>query len=171
MTQEIFSISLRTQWWWQMSALPSELEQALCKLEGKQIWPYFFSLGGNLKHHQFLMLFCDLYQLTRPYDIVFNNRRKVSMSWQFLEKNHYIFHFLISQVCMTWDIFTISKKSQHMYFWKWNQMTSCEKELIIYSQIYKDCCCSVTKSCLTLCDTMGCSTSGFPVLYYLPKFA
>ena len=25
-----------------------------------------------------------------------------------------------------------------MYFWKWNQMTSCEKELIIYSQIYKD---------------------------------
>ena len=45
---------------------------------------------------------------------------------------------MISQVCMTWDIFTISKKSQHMYFWKWNQMTSCEKELIIYSQIYKD---------------------------------
>ena len=28
------------------------------------------------------------------------------------------------------------------------------------------CCCSVTHSCLTLCDTMEWSTSGFPVLCY-----
>ena len=33
------------------------------------------------------------------------------------------------------------------------------------------CCCSVTKSCLTLCDPMNYSTSGFPVLHYLPEFA
>ena len=33
------------------------------------------------------------------------------------------------------------------------------------------CCCSVTKSCLTLWDPMDCSTSGFSVLHYLPKFA
>ena len=32
-------------------------------------------------------------------------------------------------------------------------------------------CCSVTKSCLTLCDIMNCSTSGFPVLYHLHEFA
>ena len=25
--------------------------------------------------------------------------------------------------------------------------------------------------CLTLCDPMDCSTSGFPVLHHLPKFA
>ena len=29
------------------------------------------------------------------------------------------------------------------------------------------CCCSVTKSCPTLCDPMDCSTVGFPVLHYL----
>ena len=29
------------------------------------------------------------------------------------------------------------------------------------------CCCSVTQSCLTLCDPMP----GFPVLHYLPEFA
>ena len=29
------------------------------------------------------------------------------------------------------------------------------------------CCCSVTKSCLTLCDPMNCSMPGFPVLHYL----
>ena len=30
-------------------------------------------------------------------------------------------------------------------------------------------CCSVAKSCLTLCSTMDCSTPGFPVLHYLPE--
>ena len=32
-------------------------------------------------------------------------------------------------------------------------------------------CCLITKSCLILCDPMGCSTPGFPVLHYLPEFA
>ena len=32
-------------------------------------------------------------------------------------------------------------------------------------------CCSVAKSCPTLCDPIDCSTPGFPVLHYLPKFA
>ena len=34
-----------------------------------------------------------------------------------------------------------------------------------------DCWCSVTESCLTLCDPMDCSTPSFPVLCYLPEFA
>ena len=33
------------------------------------------------------------------------------------------------------------------------------------------CCCSFPKSCLTLCNPSNCSTPGFPVLYYLLKFA
>ena len=32
-------------------------------------------------------------------------------------------------------------------------------------------CCSATQSCLTLCDTMGCSISDLPVLHCLPQFA
>ena len=32
-------------------------------------------------------------------------------------------------------------------------------------------CCPVTKSCLSLCDPMDCSTPGFPVLHCLPEFA
>ena len=32
-------------------------------------------------------------------------------------------------------------------------------------------CCSVSKSCPTLCDSMDCSTPSFPVLHYLPEFA
>ena len=31
-------------------------------------------------------------------------------------------------------------------------------------------CCSDCQSCLTLCDPMSCSVSGFPVLCYLPEF-
>ena len=30
-------------------------------------------------------------------------------------------------------------------------------------------CCSVTQSCLTLCDPMDCSTPGFPALHHLPN--
>ena len=33
------------------------------------------------------------------------------------------------------------------------------------------CCCSVTKSCVTLCNPMACSTPGFPVLHCLLMFA
>ena len=36
---------------------------------------------------------------------------------------------------------------------------------------YCSCCCSVIKSCPTLCNPMDCSMSGFPVLHYLPEFA
>ena len=36
---------------------------------------------------------------------------------------------------------------------------------------YFYCFCSVTKSCLTLCDPMDCSTPGSSVLHYLPEFA
>ena len=32
------------------------------------------------------------------------------------------------------------------------------------------CCCSVTKSCLTLCNLMDCSMPGSPVLSTLPEF-
>ena len=34
-----------------------------------------------------------------------------------------------------------------------------------------NCCCSVAKSCLTLCSPMNCSMPGFPVLHYFPKCA
>ena len=32
-------------------------------------------------------------------------------------------------------------------------------------------CCSVIKSCLTLCNPMDCSTPGFPVLHHSPELA
>ena len=35
----------------------------------------------------------------------------------------------------------------------------------------KCCCCLITKSNLTFCDPMNCSTTGFPVLHYIPEFA
>ena len=33
------------------------------------------------------------------------------------------------------------------------------------------CCCSVDNSGLILCNSVDCSTPGFPVLHYLPEFA
>ena len=34
-------------------------------------------------------------------------------------------------------------------------------------QDWNFCCCSIAQSCPTLCDSMDCSTSGFPVLCHL----
>ena len=42
---------------------------------------------------------------------------------------------------------------------------------IIPSCLPHHCCCSVAKSCLTLCDLMKHNTPGFPVLQYLPEYA
>ena len=36
---------------------------------------------------------------------------------------------------------------------------------------YICCYCSVSKSCLSLCDTMACSMPGFPVLHHLSEFS
>ena len=46
--------------------------------------------------------------------------------------------------------------------------------LHISTPVYKDIhipCCSVAKSCLTLCNPMDCSMLGFPVLYHVLEFA
>ena len=41
----------------------------------------------------------------------------------------------------------------------------------LFFQLLCHCCCSVNKSCPTVCNPMDCSTPGFPVLYHLPEFA
>ena len=43
--------------------------------------------------------------------------------------------------------------------------------IVFFQRVVVVFCCSVTKSCPTLCDTMDCSTPGFPVLHHLPELA
>ena len=51
------------------------------------------------------------------------------------------------------------------------------KNLLYWSIVGLQCCvnvccrCSVTQSCLTLCNPMDCNTPGTPALHYLPDFA
>ena len=51
--------------------------------------------------------------------------------------------------------------------WKWLTHMYPLKNYVSWD----DCCCSVIESCLILCDPMDSSTSGFPVLHYLPELA
>ena len=44
-------------------------------------------------------------------------------------------------------------------------------EKLFFSSLAKTCSCSVTNSCLTLCDHIDCCMLGFPVLHYLLEFA
>ena len=41
----------------------------------------------------------------------------------------------------------------------------------VFSKVSRHNVCSVTQSCLTLCDPMNCSTPGFPVQHQLPELA
>ena len=43
--------------------------------------------------------------------------------------------------------------------------------IAIVTQMANCCFCSVAQSCPTLGDPMDCSTPGFLVLHYVPKFA
>ena len=54
-----------------------------------------------------------------------------------------------------------------------NGHLSCFPDLAIVKNCFSKhgVCCSVAKSCLTICDPIDCSASGFPVLHYLPEFA
>ena len=42
---------------------------------------------------------------------------------------------------------------------------------VIFDIIYIEGVSSVTQSCLTLCETMDCSTPGFPVHHQLPELS
>ncbi|KAB0370970.1 hypothetical protein FD755_017379 [Muntiacus reevesi] len=50
----------------------------------------------------------------------------------------------------------------------WRSLTS---EQIKEGSLMFYCYCSVAESCLTLCDSMDCSTQGFPVFHHLLEFA
>ena len=58
---------------------------------------------------------------------------------------------------------TRSKDKSHVYLHRLNTFAGEEEKLHMLF--------SVTKLCLTLCDPIGCSIPGSPVLHYLPDFA
>ena len=62
----------------------------------------------------------------------------------------------LSSPALAGRFFTIST-TWEAYVYKW--------------MLFSHCCCSVTKSCLTLGDHMDCSMTGFPVTHHLLKFA
>ena len=58
---------------------------------------------------------------------------------------------------------TCRKLRLHCDCWLWVYFLSLLRD--------RECCCSVSKSCLTLCNPLDYSTSGFPVHHHLLEFA
>ena len=50
-------------------------------------------------------------------------------------------------------------------------ITFLPRSISIFPKYFHLTCCSVSKACPTLCNSMDCSMSGFPVLHYLPEVA
>ena len=61
--------------------------------------------------------------------------------------------------------------SLYIYIFIYIYTQTLSLSLYIYITHTLLCCCSVTRSCLTLWDSMDCSTPGFPVLQHLLEFA
>ena len=55
--------------------------------------------------------------------------------------------------------------------WKPECFKSTRIKCSLLAFLHAICCCSVTKSCPTLCDPVDYSTPGFPVLHHLLEFA
>ena len=64
--------------------------------------------------------------------------------------------------CIQYPVINQNRKE---YTYNWATLLYSRNEHNLVHQL----CGSGTKSCLTLCDPMDCSTSGFPVLHCLPE--
>ena len=60
--------------------------------------------------------------------------------------------------CSPWDHQESDMNKQQNITWRFKCLCCCY-------------CCSVAQSCLTLCDSLDCSTPGFPVLHHLLEFS
>ena len=105
-------------------------------------------------------------------------------SWDFPGKNPEVgCHFLLRGIFWPW-IKPMSLAAPELQGGRWILYRWATREarilyihscLLLLSSLFditlSCCCCSVTKSCLNLCDLMACSTPGSSVLHYLLAFA
>ena len=80
-----------------------------------------------------------------------------------------VFHpqILIFYFCYSYGNYSMCLRAFHNLF-SW--MPKQPHQPWTINHFYKSCC-SVARSCLTLCMTLDCSPLGFPVLHHLPEFA
>ena len=86
------------------------------------------------------------------------------------------YHYLSILLLMGMKVVCSFWLSKIMLLWKIFYMSCCIEVWILLLFMMIRCivvyyCCSVTKSCLTICDPMDCSTPGSSVLHYFREFA
>ena len=71
-----------------------------------------------------------------------------------------------------WEIVIDKMNQSYLYFVTSFSCTHLYFYILFHSvQFCHMCSCSVAQLCPTLCDSMGCSMPGFPVLHHLPELA
>ena len=104
-------------------------------------WRLYKPEGNGIKL-EYLYLSCHVYDL-----------RVETLSWS----------YWISSILL------IKKIGPHCNLQKYSIIN--DKIWVFITCLIHCCCCSVAKSCPTLCNPMDCSMPGFSVLYYLLEFA
>ena len=105
---------------------------------------------------------------------------KVEVSQSYLtlcDSMDYIVHGILQARILEWVAFPFSRGSSKPRDWT---QVSCiagraftnwaTREAPVLKSDYH-CCCSVPQSCLTLCNSVNCSTPGFPVIHHLREIA
>ena len=125
---------------------------------------YFLS-DGSTNYNKHANLY-HLFQVNTDLILIkYSNSALICLHF-FPSSLSYYHHILLCMLLIQKYIAIIITLHNLMSF---NKIRRKEKKYI-YTTFYI-CCCSVTKSCPTLCDPRDCSTPDFPVLHYFPEFA
>ena len=88
---------------------------------------------------------------------------------------HLLFYLHVSCLLPLWSPKPLTPTRSFVFSWicylRWEFRPFCKLHNSLGSLPRICCCCSVAKSCLILCNSMGGSTLGFSVLHCLPEFA
>jgi len=155
-------------WWWTLCFCPEFLRAHHGGGSNVMAWWLQYPLITDLLLFSHLVLYDS-------FAAVWTIASQAPLSMDFPGKNTRVdCHFLLQ------GIFPTQGLNLHLLHWQvYSLPLSHERSLwlltdmagnIFCSQHYYICC-SVTKSCLTLCDHINYSIPGFPVFHYFPKFA
>ena len=92
-----------------------------------------------------------------------------SLGWEDLLEKRKTTHSSILAWRIPWTIWSMGSQSDTTEWLSLTHSPHRTVEMTEWAKVVKWFvhCCSVTQSCLTLCDPMDCSTPGFPVLHHL----
>ena len=148
------------------------LQASLSCTVSQSLLRFMFIESVILSNHLILSLLLFLLLSIFPIIRVFCNDSALHIRWP----KYWSFNFSISPslehsgfISFRIDLFDLLAKQETLKSSPAPQFKGINS--LVLSLLYGLLFSSIVQSCLTLCNSMDCSTPGFPVLHYLPEFS